>query len=81
MPHFKSRAATSDGIVHIMNYQTVVGDWLTMCSASLYFEDSDYVQCMPNADEVEEQANCLICIAREEAWNEDGTRKRGREWE
>ncbi len=82
MPDFKSRAQDLDGVVHVMNYQTVNYEWLTMCGRwDLSFEESDYVALMPDATETDAPATCLVCLANEDRWNDDGTRKQGREWD
>ena len=81
MPHFKSGANTNgEDIVHMMNYQSVIGHWFTMCGEKLSFEDSDYVDFMPDARDTERPVNCMLCLVNEERWNEDGTLVRGREF-
>lgn len=65
--------------VHIVIYECLDGKWLVGCNETFRVEDSDYVDCMKEADFVDETPNCLGCIAGEGRWDADGVSYLGRE--
>lgn len=76
----RNESIRSGDIVHIIIHQMMNGEWLTGCNEGLRTEDSDYVECMPNADFVDEPANCMACIVGADRWDEDGVFIPGREY-
>lgn len=77
LPRHLESVETSDGVVHVVNYLTMNDEWLTMCGLGLHPEHSDHVALMKDCDFVDKPASCLECLANQDDWNDDGTRKRG----